>query len=109
MQVVQINSRTSTLWKLNTENGKIVSFSKNGQVILRDHSIQPKFLNSCVQCTVFLQLSNALFDNDPIFEIITSTVACTSNGNLVWSKQHALPNNITLELVFMSQMILANE
>lgn len=49
--------------------------------------------------SVFPQLSNALFDNDPIFEIITSTVACTSNGNLIWSKQHALPNNITLELV----------
>ncbi|XP_037030268.1 uncharacterized protein LOC119070073 [Bradysia coprophila] len=73
VQVVEINSRTSTLWKLNTENGKIVSFSKNGQS------------------------SNALFDNDPIFEIITSTVACTSNGNSIWSKQHALPNNITLD------------
>lgn len=34
VQVVEINSRTSTLWKLNTENGKIVSFSKNGQVFL---------------------------------------------------------------------------
>lgn len=49
---------------------------------------------------IILQLSTGLLENDPIFEIITSTVACTSNGNLIWSKQHALPNNITLELVF---------
>lgn len=34
VQVVEINSRTSTLWKLNTENGKIISFSKNGQVFV---------------------------------------------------------------------------
>jgi tetratricopeptide (TPR) repeat protein len=74
VQVVEINSRTSTLWKLNTENGKIISFSKNGQLS-----------------------TDALLDNDPIFEIITSTVACsTGNGNLIWSK-HAAPSNITIE------------
>ncbi|KAJ6638785.1 Tetratricopeptide repeat protein 17, partial [Pseudolycoriella hygida] len=71
--MVEINSRTARLWKLNTENGKIISFSKNAQVY------------------------DSLLDYDPIFEIITSTVACNSNGNLKWSKQYSVPNNITLD------------
>lgn len=35
-QIVAINSRTSTLWKLNAENGKIVSIVKNAQVRMCD-------------------------------------------------------------------------
>lgn len=48
VQVVEINSRTSTLWKLNSENGKIVSFSKNGQVTCTQYT---KF-HECYQLCV---------------------------------------------------------
>lgn len=91
-QVVLINSKTSILWKLNVESGKIDSFGEKHQLVslhfncaIYSITLSNQFLKaiSVLLPLYFSQLnkdSQELYDNDRIFKIITST-AQSSCGN----------------------------
>lgn len=70
--ILQSNSRTSTLWKLNPEDGKIIEASNKFPNILT--TIRPAADNTAI--------------DDPIFNIITSTV----HYGKTWTKR-GIENN----------------
>lgn len=65
--ILSINSRTSTLWKLNSEESKIVEVSPFHQVVTLPGGLS----------------EGHLIEDDPVFNIITSTV----HFGQFWSKQ----------------------
>lgn len=71
--VLQSNSRTSTLWKLNPEDGKIIEASSNFPHLVT--TIRPS--------------TDDIPVDDPIFNIITSTV----HYGKTWTKRGVDNNN----------------
>lgn len=90
-KILIINSRTSVLWKLNAEEGKIKIIHSVGHVSLNNLKSIPFIVKNDIRGIIqenvktYNQGCDPIFDeiNDPIFSIITSTV--TVSGD-TWRK-----------------------